>query len=220
MTLDQANISRELGQHETRLGHIEKKVEGMDEKLDNLLVIATKAQMGFAILGSVATAGGLVGAAIPAILRAMGGAAMIAALLCMASCSGTADRQATTTFEVAAVSTPVGPVGPFHGKIVEESHEQTSTGPDFDQLQRGTNLLGGLVSNIPGPLGAIGLLGLTAASGFLALKNRKLDTAIGQTVRGLQDAKRDLPADHIERIHIALGTAQDEATKKIIKDYK
>ena len=227
MTLDQNTVSRELGNMEARLDRLEADVTEIKGDMKQVLELSTKAKMGFTILASVATAGGAVGAALPSILRAVGGTAMVAALICLSACARETTRQDVKTFEVAAVQTPIGAVGPFKGKITEESHERANNGPDLDQLQRGTDLLGGLVSNLPGPLGVVGGLGLSAAAGFLAIKKRGADaardlatTALRQITKGIDAAKVDLPDQQLDDLKTSLAIATDEKTKRLIKDIR
>jgi hypothetical protein len=220
MTLDQASVSRELGNMEARLDRLEADVAEIKGDMKQVLELSTKARFGFSILASVATAGGALGAALPTLFKAMSGAAIIGCLLFMSGCAQETTRQEVMTFEVAAVATPVGDVGPFKGRITGESHVRAVSGPDYDQLQRGTDLLGGLVSNLPGPLGLVGGLGLSAAAGFLALKARSTNHALGQIVKGIDAAKTDLPDEHVEALKTRLAIATDEKTKRLIKDLR
>jgi hypothetical protein len=124
MTLDQNTVSRELGNMEARLDRLEADVTEIKGDMKQVLELSTKAKMGFTILASVATAGGAVGAALPSILRAIGGTAMVAALICISACSS--ERKDQQEFVI---------VGELNGQPVDmtilgQSTGTTTTGPD------------------------------------------------------------------------------------------
>ena len=142
------------------------------------------------------------------------------ALLGIGGCSGTREQHSDTSFMIEPVNTPVGMIGPLKGKVSHVEHEQTTGGPDWNRIGDGAGVVGGFVGGLPGPIGMVGGLVLSAASGLIALRNQALKRGLRQTVEGIQAAKEHLEEASITVLHTELNTAQDESTRKLVKEIK
>ena len=58
------DIQRELGAHEARLDHIERRLETIDSKLDRVVIATERVRGGWQVLVSVGGIAGAVGAGI------------------------------------------------------------------------------------------------------------------------------------------------------------
>lgn len=141
----------------------------------------------------------------------------------LASCASRTEYTNEKSFSIAPVQTPVGPIGPLQGTITDRATEQTTTGPDYQQIQHVAEKLAPAASNLPGPLGVLGGLGasaLASLTGYLALKSRRTGLALEQVAQGIDAAKNELPDEAVTLLKQQLAIAMDSKSKQIVRNIR